>query len=96
MRRPDRQRIAVILRIGVRIPRSAMRSPPEGMVTSGSNRGLQCFQEFGQLDEHMLHSLRNELPCRGNLTSSDVPVSQTPMSLVTSPHLCREHPSQEG
>ncbi|PKX97545.1 uncharacterized protein P174DRAFT_112718 [Aspergillus novofumigatus IBT 16806] len=96
MRCLDRQPNAVILRIGVRTSRSAMRSPAEGMVPSGSNRGLQCFQDFGQLDEHVLHSLRNELPSRGNLTSSDVPVSQTPMSQVTSPHLCREQPRQEG
>jgi hypothetical protein len=73
-----------------------MRSPPEGIAPLGSNRRLQYFKEVGQLNEHVLHSLCNELPSRGNLTSSDVLVSQTPMSLVTSPHLCREHPSQEG
>lgn len=96
MRCPDRQPIAVVLGIGVCIPRSAIRSPAQGRVPSGSNCGLQCFQKFGQLGEHVLHLLRNELSIRGNLTSSDAPVSQTPMSLVTFPHLCREHPSQDG
>jgi hypothetical protein len=71
-----------------------MCSPPGGIVRSDSSHRLQSFEEFGQLNEHVLHSLRNGLPSRDNLTSSDVLVSQPPMSLVTSPHLSQEHLSQ--